>query len=71
MEQWRQFHCDIKDVTTWLEEVEAKLSDTKNEDETLNVQAAMAIQKVGCKNYRPVLLIIIVVFDFSQYYLKS
>ena len=47
MDQWRQFHCDMKDLHSWLAEAEQKLADSTNANGDLNVDMAKACQKVG------------------------
>ncbi|XP_048577310.1 dystrophin isoform X2 [Nematostella vectensis] len=42
---WRAFHCDLKDLTSWLNRVERVLADTKMPSGDLNVDAAMAEQR--------------------------
>ena len=43
---WRSFHCDLKDLTSWLNRVERILADTKMPNGDLNVDAAMSEQRV-------------------------
>ena len=46
MERWGQFHCDLKDLTSWLTEAEVKLQDSKNANGELDEDRAKAYQKV-------------------------
>ena len=43
MTVWRQFHCDLKDVTSWMTHAEKVLEDTSGETE---FNAAKKEQKV-------------------------
>lgn len=43
---WRQFHCDLKDVTSWMTNAEKVLEDTSGESE---FNTAKKEQKVGLK----------------------
>ena len=45
---WRQFHCDLKDVTSWMTHAEKVLEDTSGE---IEFNAAKKEQKVRrCEN---------------------
>ena len=46
MEQWRKFHCDMKDLGSWLAEAETKLHETRNANGDLILSVARTIQKV-------------------------
>ena len=46
MEQWRKFHCDMKDLGSWLSEAETKLHETRNANGDLIVSVARTVQKV-------------------------
>ena len=47
MEQWRKFHCDMKDLSSWLTEAETKLHETRNANGDLIVSVARTVQKVS------------------------
>lgn len=34
MEQWRQFHCDLNNVTAWIQEANEKLEGIKDVKDT-------------------------------------
>ena len=46
MEQWRKFHCDMKDLGSWLVEAETKLHETRNANGDLILSVARTVQKV-------------------------
>ena len=48
MSTWRQFHCDIRDLTSWLNQTEKTLADSKTASGDLQLDKAKVIQKV-CK----------------------
>ena len=48
MEQWRKFHCDMKDLGSWLAEAETKLHETRNANGDLILSVARTVQKVRC-----------------------
>lgn len=47
MEQWRKFHCDMKDLGSWLAEAETKLHETRNANGDLILSVARTVQKVS------------------------
>ncbi len=59
VEQWRKFHCDMKDLSSWLSEAENKLTDTRNQNGDLLVSAARNVQKVS----KPRSFVNIIVYD--------
>ncbi|XP_059697731.1 utrophin isoform X2 [Haemorhous mexicanus] len=40
IEAWRQFHCDLNDLSHWIAEAEALLADARGPDGSLELQAA-------------------------------
>ncbi|XP_030800388.1 utrophin isoform X4 [Camarhynchus parvulus] len=40
IEGWRQFHCDLNDLSHWIAEAEALLADARGPDGSLELQAA-------------------------------
>ena len=44
---WRQYHCDLKDLTSWLTQAEKSLADSKTASGDLDVDKAKVVQKVG------------------------
>jgi len=45
VEQWGQFHCNMKDLSSWLTEAEEKLTASRNSNGQLNILVAKAYQK--------------------------
>ena len=47
---WRQFHCDLKDVTLWMTNAEKVLEDTSGESEfnTAKKEQKVGLKKVHC-----------------------
>ncbi|XP_072178254.1 dystrophin-like [Diadema setosum] len=45
-EQWRQFHCDMRDLASWLSEAERAIQDSKRTDGRLNIEKAAGQQQV-------------------------
>ena len=46
MSVWKQFHCDHKDLTSWLTKAETTLQDTRLVSGEIDVDAAKREQKV-------------------------
>ncbi|KAI8520840.1 hypothetical protein Bbelb_005940 [Branchiostoma belcheri] len=46
---WQQFHCDMRDLTSWLNEAERTVQDTKAPGGDLDLEKARAQQKQGCE----------------------
>lgn len=46
MEEWRQFHCDLNDLTQWVTEAEELLADTFAADGGLDLEKARIHQQV-------------------------
>ncbi|XP_078699235.1 dystrophin-like isoform X12 [Branchiostoma floridae x Branchiostoma belcheri] len=52
---WQQFHCDMRDLTSWLNEAERTVQDTKAPGGDLDLEKARAQQKKlqdGIENHR-------------------
>lgn len=51
MEEWRQFHCDLNDLTHWITEAEELLAGTFAPDGGLDLEKAKIHQQVSafCK----------------------
>ena len=47
LEQWRQFHCDMRDLGQWLNQAEKIIQDCHNSAGRLDVNKARARQLVG------------------------
>ncbi|XP_064628408.1 dystrophin-like isoform X4 [Lineus longissimus] len=45
LEQWRQFHCDMKDMTSWLSDAEDLLIRSRRDDGSLDMEVAQVHQK--------------------------
>ncbi|OXB67291.1 hypothetical protein ASZ78_010715 [Callipepla squamata] len=46
IEAWRQFHCDLNDLSQWITEAEGLLADTRGPDDSLDLQTAGLHQQV-------------------------
>lgn len=64
MTVWRSFHCDLKDLTSWLNRVERIIADSKMPNGDLNVDAAMSEQRVR------IVFILFVSFSFILHLFK-
>ncbi|XP_029417816.1 utrophin [Nannospalax galili] len=56
VEEWRQFHCDLSDLTHWVSEAEELLLDTCAPDGSLDLEKARAHQpelEMGISNHQP------------------
>lgn len=47
MEEWRQFHCDLNDLTQWITEAEELLAETFAPDGGLDLEKARVHQQVS------------------------
>lgn len=47
MEEWKQFHCDLDDLTQWLSEAEDLLVGTCAPDSSLDLEKARTHQLVS------------------------
>lgn len=45
-EAWRQFHCDLNDLSHWITEAEVLLADARGPDGSLELQRAGLHQQV-------------------------
>lgn len=52
MEEWRQFHCDLNDLTQWITEAEGLLADTFAPDGDLDLEKARIHQQVSSLQQR-------------------
>lgn len=52
MEEWRQFHCDLNDLTQWTTEAEELLADTLAPDGGLDLEKARVHQQVSALHHR-------------------
>ncbi|XP_066527919.1 utrophin-like isoform X3 [Hoplias malabaricus] len=58
VEEWRQFHCDMNDLSQWLSETEQVLADSTGPDGELDLERARAQQEdleEGLANHQSVL----------------
>ena len=46
-DQWRQFHCDMRDLASWLSEAERMIQDSKRADGRLHIEKACKHQPVS------------------------
>lgn len=46
IEAWRQFHCDLNDLSQWITEAEGLLADARGPDDSLDLQTAGLHQQV-------------------------
>lgn len=46
IEAWRQFHCDLNDLSQWITEAEGLLADARGPDGSLDLQTAGLHQQV-------------------------
>ncbi|XP_013413171.1 dystrophin isoform X2 [Lingula anatina] len=44
-DQWRQFHCDMKELASWLTEAEKTLAETRTSEGNIDLEKAKAQQK--------------------------
>lgn len=47
VEEWTQFHCDLKDLTQWLTDTETVLSESIGPDGQLDLESARQHQQVS------------------------
>ena len=47
VEKWQQFHCDMKEIGSWLSDAESRLQGTVNNDGTLNETLAKDLQQAN------------------------
>ena len=52
MEEWRQFHCDLNDLSQWITEAEELLAESSAPDGGLNLEKARIHQQVGAFHQR-------------------
>ncbi|XP_061480028.1 utrophin isoform X2 [Rhineura floridana] len=45
VEEWRQFHCDLSDLSQWLTEAEGLLAEAHTQDGSLNIETARIHQQ--------------------------
>ncbi|XP_054855344.1 utrophin isoform X2 [Eublepharis macularius] len=45
VEEWRQFHCDLNDLSQWLTEAEGLLAEAQTPDDSLDVETARMHQQ--------------------------
>ncbi|XP_024863232.1 utrophin isoform X2 [Kryptolebias marmoratus] len=58
LEEWGQFHCDLKDISQWLTDTETQLSESVTPDGQLDLESAQQHQeelKEGLASHQPVL----------------
>uniref|UniRef100_A0A672HW03 Utrophin n=1 Tax=Salarias fasciatus TaxID=181472 RepID=A0A672HW03_SALFA len=57
VEEWGQFHCDLKDLSQWLTDTEILLSESVRPDGQLDVESARQRQELeeGLASHQPVL----------------
>lgn len=53
VEEWRQFHCDLNDLTQWMAEAEELLAESSAPDGSLDLEKALLHQQVGAFHQRP------------------
>lgn len=61
IEEWRQFHCDMNDLSQWLTDTEALLSESIGPDGQLNLDSARQHQEEleeGLASHQPVLAVL-------------
>lgn len=46
IEEWRQFHCDLNDLSQWLTEAEGLLAEAHAPDGSLDIEKARIHQQV-------------------------
>ncbi|KAM9353992.1 utrophin isoform 2-T2 [Pholidichthys leucotaenia] len=59
VEEWGQFHCDLKDLSQWLTDAERLLSESIGRDGQLDLESAQQCQEEleeGLFNHQPVLV---------------
>lgn len=56
IEEWRQFHCDMNDLSQWLTDTETLLSDSVGPDGQLDMDSAHRHQEVSCDERKSCLL---------------
>lgn len=47
VEEWRQFHCDLNDLSQWLAEAEGLLAEAQTQDGGLDLEMAKIHQQVS------------------------
>lgn len=47
MEEWRQFHCDMNDLSQWLTDIERLMSESVGPDGQLDLDSARQHQEVS------------------------
>lgn len=47
MEEWRQFHCDMNDLSQWLTDTERLMSESVGPDGQLDLDSARQHQEVS------------------------
>lgn len=49
VEEWRQFHCDLNDLSQWLAEAEGLLAEAQTPEVSMDIEMARIHQQV-CRN---------------------
>lgn len=52
VEEWRQFHCDLNDLTQWITEAEELLAESFTPDGGLDLEKARMHQQVSALHQR-------------------
>ena len=47
VEEWRQFHCDLNDLSQWLRDTEGLMAEGTGPDGQLDLDTAALHQQVG------------------------
>ncbi|XP_069014301.1 utrophin isoform X1 [Embiotoca jacksoni] len=61
IEEWGQFHCDLKDLSQWLTDTESLLSESIGPDRQLDLESARQCQEEleeGLTSHQPVLVVL-------------